>query len=203
MNQTLHDDINEQLSYAYQDTPPLLPSGWTMVGLGQLISFAVGAAIFFLLVLTAPQNFVLIVDHVNLAIHEAGHVVLLPFGQMVHMWGGTLFQCLVPIAFGVYFWAHRQTAGTAVAGLWLGENLPNIAHYMADAQAMALPLIGGGTHDWNYILTRLGLLNHCGPISTAVHVAGWIIMLAAVAWYVWRWRVSAAYLAQWRKQRNA
>jgi len=192
--------MDEPLSYGYQGAPPLLPSGWTVVGLGQLIGFAVGVAIFFLLVLTAPHNFVLIVDHVNLAIHEAGHVVLLPFGQMVHMWGGTLFQCLVPIAFGVYFWAHRQTAGVAVAGLWLGENMPNIARYMADAQVMVLPLVGGNIHDWNFIFTHLGILPHCGPIATSIHILGWIIMAAAVAWYIWRWRVSAAYLAHWRKQ---
>ena len=44
--------------------------------------------------------------------------------------------------------------------LWLGQNFINISVYAADAQARKLPLLGGNKvyHDWNYLLTEIGLL---------------------------------------------
>lgn len=38
--------------------------------------------------------------------------------------------------------------GLAMAWVWLGENLLNIARYLGDARAQVLPLVGGGEHDW-------------------------------------------------------
>ncbi|MCL2700357.1 MAG: hypothetical protein FWE88_01535 [Phycisphaerae bacterium] len=161
-----------------------------------MIGFAIGTLIFWLLILTARQQFVFIVDHVNLAIHEAGHIVFLPFGDTLQMWGGTLLQCMVPLGIGVYFWLRRQTAGVAVAGLWLGENFLNVARYAADAKARALPLVGGGRHDWQFIFNKLGCINSCETIASGIYFAGWVIMIAAAMWYVWRWRVSEEYAQQ-------
>jgi len=39
-----------------------------------------------------------------------------------------------------------------VALWWVAQNLWNISVYVKDARAEELPLVGGGEHDWNYLL---------------------------------------------------
>jgi len=173
-----------------------LPDGWPVVPKSHMIAFGVCAVLFWLLILVSRGQFVWAIDHVNLAIHETGHLLFRPFGFTMHMWGGTLFQLIVPLAIGVYFWRKRQTAGVAVAGLWLGKSLLHVAVYMADAQARVLHLVGGNIHDWQYIFGRLGCIDRCRTIAAVFTVIAWIIMLAAAAWYVRRWRLGVEYVQQ-------
>ncbi len=63
---------------------------------------------------------------------------------------------------------------------WLGENLLYAATYIADARAMQLPLVGGGEHDWNIILSKLHLLRSDTAIADVVRFLGWAIMIGAV-----------------------
>jgi len=56
----------------------------------------------------------------------------------------------------------------------------NVARYMADAQAMALPLVGGEIHDWNWLLSRIGLLSHCGGLATLTHLLGSAVIVASL-----------------------
>ena len=42
---------------------------------------------------------------------------------------------------------------------WIGQNFWNISVYVKDARSMELPLVGGGYHDWNYLLDAVGLLH--------------------------------------------
>ena len=58
------------------------------------------------------------VQNVNLAIHEAGHIVFLPFGEFMHFLGGSLFQLLVPLAFAAYFWRRGDQHAATVALWW-------------------------------------------------------------------------------------
>jgi hypothetical protein len=58
---------------------------------------------------------------------------------------------------------------------------------MADARAMALPLVTTGDsdvieHDWNTIFTSLGVLQYDTTIGGAVRFLGWCGMLACVGW---------------------
>ena len=48
--------------------------------------------------------------------------------------------------------------GIAASLVWLGENLFNVARYMADARAQELPLVGNGDHDWTEIFSRWNVL---------------------------------------------
>ena len=62
---------------------------------------------------------------------------------------------------------------------------------MADARAQDLPLltVGDGDyviHDWNYLFTKLGVLQHDTQIGGTFRILGWIGMLAVVAWLIWR-----------------
>lgn len=125
------------------------------------------------------------IDLVNLAFHEAGHLFLTPFGETMHFLGGTLGQLAVPAGLVVYFLAaRRQPFAAAVCAWWTGESLINIAVYMADARDLALPLVGGGHHDWNTLFYAAGLLSEESVrfVSTATHVVGAGIMIAGLAW---------------------
>lgn len=128
----------------------------------------------------------LLLDHVNLPFHEAGHIFFTPFGEMMHFWGGTIFQLLVPAALMVSFRNKRETAGFAFCLFWLGENFLNISVYMADARDLSLPLVGGGVHDWNFILGEWGLLHKEKTLAGVVKVIGWLIMLSGPVWLVMR-----------------
>jgi len=122
-------------------------------------------------------------DGVNLAFHEAGHLFLTPFGPTLHVLGGTLGQLFFPIACALHFLRRGQRFEAAVCGIWLAESAMYVARYLGDASAMALPLVGGHIHDWNWMLTRLGVLGWCEQIASALHVlaSGAAIALLFVA----------------------
>lgn len=123
-----------------------------------------------------------LIDNVNLPIHETGHLVFAPFGELVTALGGTLFQLIVPSLFVGYFLRRRDQFAASAALWWVAENLWNIAVYVADAQAQALPLVGGGEHDWAFILAELDVLQQDARIAAMVRFAGTMLFVLAVAW---------------------
>ena len=124
-------------------------------------------------------------DLVNLAFHEAGHLLLSFAGTTVHYLGGTLGQLAVPTLLAVHFLTReRNPLGAAVSTWWVGQNLINISVYMSDARSLALPLVGGGDHDWNELFYRFGLLTEASVQRTSglTHLLGATVMLMGLAW---------------------
>lgn len=121
-----------------------------------------------------------LLDDVNLAVHEAGHVLFGPFGDPLAVLGGSLFQVIVPLAFVGYFFVRRDLFAASVVMAWLGASLGNVARYISDARAQELPLLGGENviHDWWYLLIEWDLLSH------DVMIARWVRMLGAMAFVV-------------------
>ncbi len=98
-------------------------------------------------------------DGIDLIIHEAGHPILGIFGwRWLMMAGGTIFQLAWPLAFVRHFWKNGQPKSAYACVLWFGQNFLHIGRYAADARAQELPLVGGGEHDWTYLLDCWGLL---------------------------------------------
>jgi hypothetical protein len=126
-------------------------------------------------------TFLRFIHGVDLIIHEAGHTFFLVFGQFLHVLGGSLLEVAVPALCAVHFFRQRQPASLAVALFWTGESITDVAIYMADARTMALPLVGGGHHDWNYLLGTLGLLGAAGLLGTLTYGLGVLIILGALA----------------------
>jgi len=125
------------------------------------------------------------IDWVNLPFHEAGHLVFQPFGETLHILGGTLGQLLVPLGLGAYFLFRRPNPfAAALCSWWFGENFVNIAAYMADARDMKLPLVGGGEQDWTSLFYQFGLLGEesVRHVSAATRLLGVLLMLAGIAW---------------------
>jgi hypothetical protein len=145
-----------------------------------MISF-VAAGLFWVHAAMSETGFLLL-DYINLPFHEFGHPFFSFFGETMGIWGGTIAQLVIPLIVLVSFYMKRETMGVSFGVFWFGENLLNIAVYIGDAQRMDLPLVGGGEHDWNMILSGLGMLQHTASIARAVKVAGWIIMIGAVVW---------------------
>lgn len=123
-----------------------------------------------------------LIDNVNLPIHETGHIVFSPFGELVTALGGTLFQLIVPAVFVGYFLRRRDQFAASIALWWVAENFWNIAVYVADAQEQALPLVGGGEHDWAFILAELDVLQQDARIAAMVRFAGIVLFAVAILW---------------------
>jgi hypothetical protein len=118
---------------------------------------------------------------VDLIFHEAGHIIFGFFGSFIAALGGSLNQVLVPAVCTVAFLRQRQVAAAAVMLFWTGENILGVATYVADGRAMRLPLYAEGlTHDWNFLLTRLGLLAWAEALGRLVFIAGALTLLAAL-----------------------
>jgi hypothetical protein len=120
-----------------------------------------------------------ILDGANLIFHEAGHVLFLPFGEFFHYLGGSLTQVAIPALCAVHFRRQAQNASALSAVFWTGQSLTNVAIYVADAERMELPLIGGD-HDWNYLLTRLGLLNQAQAFGRVIFICSVVLILLAI-----------------------
>lgn len=127
-----------------------------------------------------------LLDHVDLAIHEAGHVVFAPFGEFMGIAGGSLLQLIVPLAFVAYFLRRSDRYAAAIVALWVAQSLFNVATYMADARAQELPLVGGEyvIHDWAWMLSRLHLLTKdtllAGLVRAIATVTGFVALWSAL-----------------------
>jgi hypothetical protein len=121
-------------------------------------------------------------DDLDLAVHEAGHLVFSAFGETLTILGGSLFQVIVPAAFVGYFAKTRQRYAASVTMAWVGVNLLNISRYIGDARAQELPLLGGedSIHDWWYLLINRDLLPRDTVIARWIHFLGVVAFLAAI-----------------------
>ena len=140
-------------------------------------------------------------DYVNLVFHEAGHVFFSPFGPTVMTLGGTIGQFVFPVVCGLHFVREGNRLGVAFCGLWFAESGMYMAHYLGDAQAMALPLVGGEGHDWNWMLGRLGLVEYCDVIAAGVHALASVLalgMVLRIAWLVAESPVARSYVSEGR-----
>jgi hypothetical protein len=165
--------MSAQLQWA-REVPDRQPWG-RIAGVGVLVWWTLWAA----------RSEWIFLDFVNLAFHEAGHIFFRPLGSTMMYLGGTLGQLLVPLLLAGYFLLGQQRPlGSAFCLWWAGQNLANISVYMADARSLALPLVGGGDHDWNELFYRFGLLAE--PSVRRVAAATWglgvLVMIVGLAW---------------------
>ena len=125
-----------------------------------------------------------LVHSLNLLPHEAGHFFFRFFGTFMMFAGGTILQLAFPCLFGWYFLTNDGKWGLQLSLLWLGQNFVDVSAYAADAQARALPLLGGlgpEAHDWYNMLSMLGLLEHTPLVAGLLYFAAfpvWALMLA-------------------------
>ncbi len=136
--------------------------------------------------------------NILLPIHEAGHVLFMPFGQWLTILGGSLFQMALPGGIAIAFiWINRDNFGAAIGLWWTSISLIDLAPYIYDALRPQLILLGGsvgedGPHDWIYLLDSLGQRSNAQHWGAMAHTLGGLVMLAALSWasaVLWRQRL--------------
>jgi hypothetical protein len=126
---------------------------------------------------------------VNLAFHEAGHVIFGLFGNFIGVLGGSLGQILMPLICMGAFLFYRNPFAASVALWWTGQSFMDMAPYINDARALQLPLLGGNVgsdnpdfHDWHHILRDLGWLKYDHSLASLSNHTGAMLMIVSFAW---------------------
>jgi hypothetical protein len=121
-------------------------------------------------------------------IHEFGHILFRPFGEFMMLLGGSLFQAGLPLVFaGVFLVKNRDPFAAAAMLWWSAVAVMDIAPYVYDAQVPVHVLLTGrtgenGAHDFIDVLGDLGLLGRAQAVGYAVHRAGIVMLIVALAW---------------------
>ena len=169
---------------------------WNRVSLKEMLLLSAGFLTLFYLLSTksmlGDDSVILDMLHnVNLVFHEAGHWIFALSGNvMIAIFGGSLNQILIPLIVTVAFWLNRDTVGFAFGLFWCFENFLDVAFYIADARALALPLLGElgkDGHDWHILLRHFDLLDQDISIAENCRLIGWFGMVSAWAWFLERW----------------
>ena len=116
-----------------------------------------------------------LLSDIDLAVHEFGHMLFMPFGIRIFgdtgvTAGGAITQVMVPLLFAAYFLfgpkQHRDVHAATVALWWAAMNVLSVAIYAGDARAGQLTLINGATgeddpegHDFHALFEHWGVLN--------------------------------------------
>ena len=127
---------------------------------------------------------------INLVFHEAGHVIFRLFGSFMAVLGGSLLQLIVPlIVMLMFIFKHRDNFAASIGLCWLAQSMMDLVPYISDARAQEMWLLGGvrgkdmpGIHDWNNILSRLGLLEYDQVLATLLMVMAIGLMLLSFVW---------------------
>jgi hypothetical protein len=163
---------------------------WRPVGTAAAFATVV-LVLWLLLRASTGDRFVPIVDHANLAFHEAGHLIVGVFSSRLAVYGGSLGQLVFPLLATWQFHRRRHAVGYVLCLGWGAESLLNVATYVGDARSLALPLIGGldpaTHHDWREILGRWDLLEADTALATALRVVAWFTGVAGCFWLMRRW----------------
>jgi hypothetical protein len=137
--------------------------------------------------------------YLNIAVHESGHVLFRPFGELTMLIMGSGFEVLFPFAVGVVFLVRkRDLVSTAVSWGWSASALASAATYIADADDGRLALLGATgpdtAGDWERILGEqfFDKMYLADPIAAKVRTVGfvlWFVALGLAAWVIIRGRL--------------
>ena len=130
--------------------------------------------------------------YLNIAVHEIGHVLFRPFGELTMLMMGSGTEVLFPLGVGVYFLLRkRDLVATAVAWAWAGSALASAATYIGDADDGRLALLGAtgpdAAGDWERILgveffDKVFLADR---IAGIVRTLGFVLWIAALGFAIW------------------
>jgi len=132
---------------------------------------------------------------IDLAIHEFGHMLFMPFGIQIFgetgvIMGGSLTQIALPLVFAGYFAfskKHRDIHAASVCFWWAAVNVADVAIYAHDARARQLMLISGTTgqesdgHDFYNLFSMWGVLERDAIYAARMRAfAGFMMFVATI-----------------------
>jgi hypothetical protein len=148
--------------------------------------------IYLLVKLINNPGYVSLLWYINFMIHEAGHVFFRPFGELMMLAGGSIFQCIFPFFFMVAFFLKKDLFAISFCIGWVSTNLFYVAWYIMDARysdgVAVNPFGNEGMHDWFFILNRFGARRDALSIGHAVEITAIITMIVALisgCWLLW------------------
>ena len=119
----------------------------------------------------------------DIAVHEVGHKLFSPFGDLVMLIMGTGFQILFPFVAGLVFgvW-KRNLIAWGVCWAWSANAMCDGARYIYDAPRGELMLLGAGDGlgDWSKILGP----EHFDKLYLADKLASQLRTLGIITWFV-------------------
>src|SRR3954469_8198194 len=129
-----------------------------------------------------------IMASINLSVHEAGHMIFSPFGDTMHVLGGSLFECMLPAIFvaSVLRKSSRDVHAATVCATWLSVAMVDVSIYMADARARQLMLITGGNgdesdgHDWYHLFAKWHVLRLDTRIAMALRALAMLVCVCSI-----------------------
>ena len=121
-------------------------------------------------------------------IHESGHGVcyILPCPEFFMVLNGTLFQLLFPAGIAYYYKKKGNRFAMYIALFFVGFSLHYTAWYISTAhEGLMLPanksFLGvDAYHDFNYLLTAMGLMPYESLIAGLTRFIAYLIMVVAV-----------------------
>lgn len=138
-----------------------------------------------------------LIDNVLVPVHEMGHPICAPFGELMGALGGSLFQWGLPLVVLLSLLRRGDLYGVSVALLFLGISLSNSYQYMDSSFQMekypdlVFVSLGDGpaSHDWQVIFGAMGLYWGYTAVALCFRVLGltfiWASVLAGSA-LLWR-----------------
>ena len=121
-------------------------------------------------------------------VHEGGHGVcyILHCPEFITMANGTIFQLLFPALIGYYYYKKGNRFASLIALFFVGFSLQYTAWYLSTAhEGLILPahksFLGvDAIHDFNYMLSAMGLLAYESLIAGITRFVAYLIMLVSV-----------------------
>jgi len=121
-------------------------------------------------------------------IHESGHGVcyVLPCPEFIMVLNGTLFQLLFPAGIAYYYKRKENRFAMYIALFFVGFSLHYTAWYISTAhEGLILPasksFLGvDAYHDFNYLLTAMGLMQYESFISGLIRLIAYLLMIISV-----------------------
>jgi len=121
-------------------------------------------------------------------VHESGHGVcyILHCPEFITVANGTVFQLLFPGLIAYYYYKKGSLFAAMIALYFLGFSLQYTAWYLSTAhEGLILPAYKSflgvdAYHDFNYMLSAMGLLTYESLIAGLTKFVAYVIMIVAV-----------------------
>ncbi len=141
----------------------------------KLLGFELGGEAVFILAI--PQSF-------NFILHEMAHLLLGFLPPVLVAAAGSFSELLLGSLLIVTAFKTKGYFASLFCALWFMLAAQSTGDYMADAIDMYLPLVSFGgpdaIHDWNFVFTELGVLQHAVLIANLFRGFGILVGLLAL-----------------------
>lgn len=152
-----------------------------------------GFYIFFQLLdfdLSGQNAFIILIPQAfNFILHEMAHLFTAFLPSLITASAGSGSELFLGLALIIGAFYTRSFFASLFCFLWFMLATQSTADYMADARTQNLPLVsfGGGDpiHDWNYVFSRLGILEYDTLIAGLVRTSGIIVGIVGLLFSAW------------------